>query len=121
MRSLPVAGLAMLALLTGCAQVEHRTAPAIVPGSCAPVYPSVSRRMEEQGSVVVRFLISPQGTLLQSQVATSSGHPRLDAAALEVLPLCKFTPALINGRVDPEPQWGPNRFTWKLEAVPEGH
>jgi protein TonB len=78
-----------------------------------PEYPAVSRRMEEQGTVVLEMLIDTDGRVSDSKVAQSSGHPRLDEAAREALSLCKFVPGTIDGR--PEKSWWPIKYTWRLQ------
>jgi periplasmic protein TonB len=48
-------------------------------------YPPASQRLEEQGSSLVEACIGPQGTLVADPtVAKSSGHARLDEAALKL-------------------------------------
>lgn len=48
-------------------------------------YPRASRRLGEEGLVVVRFVIQRNGELTDLQVTESSGSPRLDEAALKTL------------------------------------
>jgi protein TonB len=92
-----------------------RKAPVIdAARSCRlPEYPAVSRRMEEQGTVVLEMLIDLDGHVSDSKVSQSSGHPRLDEAAREALSLCKFVPGTIDGK--PEKSWWPIKYTWKLQ------
>lgn len=59
----------------------------------APVYPSLSRRMGEEGRVMLRVHVSEQGTATQVQLRASSNHPRLDEAALEAVRRWRFVPA----------------------------
>jgi protein TonB len=58
-----------------------------------PVYPPASRRAGEQGTVMVRVLVTERGLPGQLQVLKSSGHPRLDEAALDAIRKWKFKPA----------------------------
>lgn len=59
-----------------------------------PVYPVVSRRQREQGVVMLKVLVSPQGAPEQVQLEKSSGYPALDSAALDVVKKrWKFAPA----------------------------
>lgn len=62
-----------------------------------PVYPRASQRRNEQGKVIVRVLISPQGTVMDVWVKSSSGHERLDQAALTAVRKVKFKPYTENG------------------------
>jgi protein TonB len=59
----------------------------------APAYPPLSRRMGEEGKVVLRVFVNEQGLPMQVQLRISSGFSRLDRAALETVRLWKFVPA----------------------------
>jgi protein TonB len=59
----------------------------------APPYPPLSRRIGEQGRVVLRVHVTPGGTVDEAQVRTSSGHARLDDSALETVKRWNFVPA----------------------------
>ena len=58
-----------------------------------PVYPPLSRRMSEQGKVMLRVLVNPQGGAEQVELKSSSGSTRLDEAALATVKRWRFTPA----------------------------
>lgn len=78
-----------------------------------PVYPAVSRREEEEGVVILRFLVAPDGHVIDSQVKQSSGHSRLDEAARAALSLCKFQPGTADGV--PVQAWAQMKYEWRLE------
>ena len=59
----------------------------------APAYPAPSRRMREQGRVILRVLVRANGTAAQVQVRASSGHARLDDAARDAVLHWRFVPA----------------------------
>lgn len=59
----------------------------------APVYPLVARRLREQGTVLLLVQVSAGGDPLQVSVQKSSGHPRLDEAALDAVRRWRFVPA----------------------------
>ena len=59
----------------------------------APAYPALSRRMGEEGKVILRVRVSPDGRPEQIELKTGSGSPRLDQAAQEAVRRWKFTPA----------------------------
>jgi periplasmic protein TonB len=59
----------------------------------APAYPSLSRRMKEQGRVILRVLVSAAGEAENVEVRTSSGSGRLDRAAIEAVRRWRFAPA----------------------------
>ena len=91
-----------------------RTAAVVNPAQCEkPEYPSASRRMEEEGTVHLRFLIGVDGRVIQAEVEKSSGFPRLDKAAENGLAKCRFRPATVDGK--PEQAWASMRYTWRLE------
>lgn len=58
--------------------------------STAPVYPESSQRAQEQGDVLVRVLVSQEGTPLAVTLARTSGFPSLDAAAIEAARQWKY-------------------------------
>lgn len=91
-----------------------RVAPVIdAARSCRkPEYPSASQRLSEEGTTVLQFLISVDGSVQEGKVVTSSGHPRLDEAAIAALSRCTFKPGTVDGK--PEPSWAPLKYTWKL-------
>lgn len=62
-----------------------------------PVYPPLSLRRGEQGTVQVRVLISSLGRALRVEVAQSSGFDRLDRAALEAVMRWRYIAAQSNG------------------------
>ena len=58
-----------------------------------PPYPPLSRRMGEEGKVILRVSVTPQGTADSVEVRTSSGSGRLDDAALRTVRNWRFIPA----------------------------
>ncbi|AUZ06410.1 MULTISPECIES: energy transducer TonB [Vitreoscilla] len=66
--------------------------------SClSPVYPQESIDRGEAGSVKVRWTVGADGSVLNVEVTGSSGHARLDNAALRQAKKCRFSPALKGG------------------------
>ncbi len=59
----------------------------------APAYPSLSRRMGEQGRVLVRVVVRPDGMPDSVVLRQSSGAQRLDEAALDAVRKWRFVPA----------------------------
>ena len=62
-----------------------------------PGYPLVSRRLGEQGRVLLSVRVSPQGRPERIELAGSSGHPRLDHAARAAVAGWRFMPAHRHG------------------------
>ncbi|MDO9636083.1 MAG: energy transducer TonB, partial [Thiobacillus sp.] len=58
-----------------------------------PPYPSVSRRMGEEGEVRLRVQVDPAGMAQQVDIHQSSGFPRLDQAAQDTVRQWRFVPA----------------------------
>ncbi len=59
----------------------------------APAYPMSARRMGEQGKVLLKVLVSEEGKATTVQVDRSSGHSKLDEAAVEAVKKWSFVPA----------------------------
>ena len=59
----------------------------------APAYPPLARRLREEGKVILRVFVTPEGTAGQVELRSSSGFPRLDQAAREAVSRWKFVPA----------------------------
>ncbi len=59
----------------------------------APAYPAMSRRLGEEGRVVLRVFVDIDGRPEQVELKNSSGFPRLDQAAEDAVRRWKFVPA----------------------------
>ncbi len=62
-----------------------------------PGYPPASRRLGEQGAVMLRVLVDERGRPADIIVATSSGYPGLDDAAVEAVRRWRFAAAKRDG------------------------
>jgi len=62
-----------------------------------PPYPPISKRLREQGRVLLWVLVSPAGTPQKIELRASSGFSRLDEVALETVARWKFVPGKRNG------------------------
>lgn len=69
----------------------------------APAYPAISKRMGEQGKVVLRVFISTDGLPQKIEINQSSGFDRLDRQAHDTVLRWKFVPGKRNGV--PEAMW----------------
>ena len=79
-------------------------APKMIPASAVqylePIaleYPRLSKRNGETGRVLIRVYIDEAGLAKNLQVNRSSGHPRLDEAALAAVQKARFKPYTENG------------------------
>lgn len=61
-------------------------------------YPRVSKRLRETGRVLIRVFIDEAGVAKNVRVERSSGHPRLDEAALAAVQKARFRPYTENGQ-----------------------
>jgi protein TonB len=62
-----------------------------------PPYPPVSKRLGEQGSVLVHVLITAEGSAQKAEIKKSSGYDRLDQAALTTVLKWRYVPGKRNG------------------------
>jgi protein TonB len=60
-----------------------------------PDYPSLARQVRVQGQVVLRAIISREGTIEKLQVL--SGHPMLVQAAVDAVRQWRYRPYVLNG------------------------
>ena len=65
-----------------------------------PSYPAQSRRMGEQGKVIVRVLIGVDGLAQKVEIRKSSGFERLDEAALNTVKSWHYVPGKRAGVVE---------------------
>ena len=68
-----------------------------------PLYPKLSRRLNEQGQVVIRVYVGADGSAQQGEIKTSSGYDRLDQEALRTVLRWRFVPGQRLGT--PEAMW----------------
>lgn len=68
-----------------------------------PVYPAMSKRLNEQGKVQVRVLIGEDGRPQKAELRQSSGFDRLDNAALNTVMQWRYVPGKRGGV--PEAMW----------------
>jgi len=63
-----------------------------------PEYPPSAKRLKQQGTVVLALFVGLDGRVGEAKIATSSGFPVLDEAALkEALRSWRYSPGIKNG------------------------
>lgn len=62
-----------------------------------PSYPLESRRLREEGAVVLGLVLGTDGRVIDIAVTSSSGSPRLDKAALEAVRKWRWAPLMRGG------------------------
>jgi periplasmic protein TonB len=68
-----------------------------------PIYPAISRRLGEEGTVTLKVLIGADGSAKEVRLSRSSGFERLNDAALDAVKRWRFVPGKRNGV--PEAMW----------------
>jgi len=58
-----------------------------------PLYPAASRRLGEEGRVVLRVVVSAEGLPVSVEIKQASGFRRLDEAAMDAVERWRFVPA----------------------------
>jgi TonB family protein len=84
------------------ASTNHRTIITRIP----PVYPELARRMRLTGTVTLRIVVQPNGTVSETHI--ESGHPILGAAAQEAITRWRFST-------------GPDPITMHIDVVFDQH
>lgn len=103
---------------TTAADTSREVSPARVDARYAstnprPQYPSMARRLGQEGTVVLEVIVSIEGLAKSVRIQESSGHELLDQAALQAISKWKFVPAK-RGEL-PIEQKLTTRWTYKLE------
>ena len=91
--TLRILSLVLLTLVAGCASPDEVVQFASQANSPSPAYPAISRRLEEQGRVLIRVRVLASGDASEVRLHQSSGFDRLDAAALAAVKQFRFNPA----------------------------
>ena len=68
-----------------------------------PAYPPISKRLGEQGKVLVRVLIGVEGNAQKAEIKQTSGFERLDQSAMATVLRWRYTPGKRAGV--PEAMW----------------
>lgn len=109
----PVAAPVMASTAAPTAAVQLPSSDAEYLQNPKPEYPRLSRKLGEQGKVVVRVLIAVDGTAQQVELKQSSGFDRLDTAAMDVVRKWRYVPGKRGGV--PEAMWFNVPITFALE------
>jgi protein TonB len=85
------------------AKVEMPSSKADYLHNPPPDYPRMSKRLGEQGKVVLKVLIGTDGTPQKVELVTSSGFERLDKSAMDAAMRWRYVPGKRGGV--PEAMW----------------
>jgi protein TonB len=107
--------IVLAALLSGaCGVVAAAEVPASFDAAKFKAeYPKASLMNEEQGTVSMSFLVSPDGSVVESKLEKTSGFKNLDKAAIKSISACKFKPGTKDGA--PAQTWTKVDYAWKLD------
>lgn len=83
----------VIAAVTAESRVEPPQFDVAYLNNPTPVYPPLSKRLREQGNLLLRVWVSANGTTEQIEIETSSGSSRLDNAAIDAVRQWRFVPA----------------------------
>jgi protein TonB len=118
-RELPAPAAVVIAPVAPASAATVAAAPKTIPPSAvqylvppAPVYPLASRRLRETGTVLLRVLVDDAGRPQQVQVEQSSGHERLDDAAVQAMRGARFRPYTEGGQAFAV--WAPAPIAFEL-------
>lgn len=78
-------------------------------------YPVESKRLGEEGTCVVRLQVDVDGYIRATQLLSSTGYQRLNAACLSSFTDARMIPATVDGK--PAESWFLFRVNWKLNGL----
>ena len=78
-------------------KIELPSSSADYLNNAPPPYPPLSKRLGEQGKVVVRVFIEANGAASKAEIRSSSGYDRLDQTALQTVLKWRYAPGKRNG------------------------
>ncbi|PAT35897.1 hypothetical protein CK620_01145 [Vandammella animalimorsus] len=107
-----------LAVLAGCASKPDVVTPPSLMYALTVAYPAKALRQGLEGKAVVELHYDAQGQVLQAHIQQSSGHPELDAAALEAAGKARLQPGTRNGKPEAGRVGLPVQFVIPKPAAP---
>jgi periplasmic protein TonB len=78
-----------------------------------PPYPRISAMSGDEGTVILRVLVTAEGTTGAVEVKVSSGHGPLDESARKAVQTWRFKPATVDGK--PVAEWYQVPIPFKLQ------
>lgn len=111
--SVPIAAVTSAPPAPAPAKVVLPTSDAEYLNNPKPPYPPMSKRLNEQGNVMVRIYIDADGLPQKAELQRTSGFERLDQAALAVVMKWRYVPGKRGGV--PEAMWMGTTIKFILE------
>jgi protein TonB len=78
-----------------------------------PPYPRIALSNGDEGTVILRVLVTAEGTAGAVEIKSSSGHPLLDESARKTVLTWRFKPATVDGK--PVAEWYQVPIPFKLQ------
>ena len=95
--TVPVTAVGTVPVELGTVPVARVGTDPVALNRVTPVYPRSARRKGHEGAVAIDVLVAEDGSVSGVGLFASSGHPELDAAALEAARTARFAPATEDG------------------------
>ena len=114
-KSVPAAWLLAACLAANAHATDDMTVPSVIHESVQ--YPSSAVSAREAGTVLVTAEVDTSGRAVGAKVDKSSGHPDLDAAALQSISRWSFRPATKDGKPVAQQVVVPISFQLQHEAT----
>ncbi|MCA1928392.1 energy transducer TonB [Rheinheimera sp.] len=115
----PVADAAKTKTAAKAAEPEAAATPPVASANKAlnkaPLYPTLSRRLKEQGTVYLQVLVLKNGKVGQLKLKQSSGFARLDQSAINAVRGWTYQPALKLGQ--PVDFWFVQPVVFNLNSI----
>jgi TonB family protein len=80
-----------------------------------PVWPKQSLMREEEGTVLIKFVVDVDGKVIETTIHKSSGFPLLDQATRQAVERCRFKPDLVDGK--PVQTSDQLQYVWSLGGL----
>ncbi len=114
-----VAGATRQATSTTSPQADQPSVDMAFKQRYPPRYPKEAIENKQEGTVVLKILVQPDGHPSKTEVAQSSGYGSLDQAAIDAAMNWRFHPRMVNGK--PAKGWAKVPVTFSLdENAPAG-
>ena len=79
-------------------------------------YPAAARKRDMQGTLSLGLLVRPNGTVGETRLLRSSGHPELDTATQTAMASCRFLDGPAKPTAD---EWATMEYEWGPDDLPK--
>jgi len=78
-------------------------------------YPADARQRTMTGALTLGLLVRPDGTVRETRLVRSSGHPELDSATRKAMAACRFLDGPVKPTAD---EWATMDYVWSADDLP---